>query len=48
MADVIGAFFHSKEPAVKNDFFTFNETVLQKNYSMRLGLVDNREWLRGG
>jgi hypothetical protein len=24
MADVIGDFFHSQEPGVKNDFFTFN------------------------
>ena len=38
MADVFGAFFLSQEQRLKNDFFTFNEAVLQRYYSMRLDL----------
>ncbi|RMD99835.1 MAG: hypothetical protein D6816_14420 [Bacteroidetes bacterium] len=39
----IGAFFLSQEQRLKNDFYTFNETVLQRHFSMRLGFVGNRE-----
>ena len=38
MADVIGAFGHCQEQRLKNDFFTFNEAVLQRHSSMRLDL----------
>jgi hypothetical protein len=42
---ISGIFFTARNEELKMVFFTFNEAVLQRHFSMRLGFVGNREGL---